>query len=114
MRSWLLQRRVPTKSAPACDALRDVCTTCSVVRGWHASGALAVGGWWFTSTPSQSVVHGSTTGGLVDAVEVLFHMGILPLPEAFALVRGSGVSFSRWCSCGVLSLTVYSGVWGIG
>jgi hypothetical protein len=41
-------------------------------------------------------------------------MGILPLPEAFALVRGSGVSFSRWRSCGVLSLTAYSGVWGIG
>jgi hypothetical protein len=41
-------------------------------------------------------------------------MGSIPLPEAFALVRGSGVSFSRWCSCGVLSLTVYSGVWGIG
>src|SRR5215203_4846469 len=38
-------------------------------------------------------------------------MGILPLAEAPALVRGSGVSFSRWCSCGVLSLTVYSGVW---
>jgi hypothetical protein len=34
--------------------------------------------------------------------------------QATALVRGSGVSFSRWCSCGVLSLTVYSGVWGIG
>src|SRR5215217_3008120 len=44
----------------------------------------------------------------------LLHMGILPLAEAPALVRGSGVSFSRWCSCGVLSLTVYSGVWGIG
>jgi hypothetical protein len=23
----------------------------SVVRGWLVSGALAVGGWWFTSTP---------------------------------------------------------------
>jgi hypothetical protein len=44
----------------------------------------------------------------------LLSPGILPLPEAFALVRGSGVSFSRWCSCGILSLTVYSGVWGIG
>jgi hypothetical protein len=54
------------------------------------------------------------TGGLLDAVEVLLHTSILPLPEAPALVRGSGVSFSRWCSCGVLSLTVHSGVWGIG
>jgi hypothetical protein len=54
------------------------------------------------------------TGGIIDAVEVLLHMGSIPLPEAFALVRGSGVSFSRWCSCGVLSLTVYSGVGGIG
>jgi hypothetical protein len=44
----------------------------------------------------------------------LLSPGILPLPEAFALVRGSGVSFSRWCSCGVLSLAAYSGVWGIG
>jgi hypothetical protein len=43
-----------------------------------------------------------------------FHEGILPLPEAPALVRGSSVSFSRWCSCSVLSLTVYSGVWSIG
>ena len=34
---------------------------------------------------------------------VLLHTSILPLPKAFALVRGSGVSFSRWCSCGVLS-----------
>jgi len=40
------------RSAPACDALRDVSTICSVVRGWHASGALAVGVWWFTSTLS--------------------------------------------------------------
>ena len=54
------------------------------------------------------------TGGLLDGVEVLLHMGILPLPEIPALVRGSGVSFSRWCSWGVLSLTVYAGVWGIG
>jgi hypothetical protein len=30
-----------------------------VVRGWLASGALAVSGWWFTSTPSQSAIHGS-------------------------------------------------------
>jgi hypothetical protein len=52
--------------------------------------------------------------GLIDGVEVLLHMDSIPLPEAFALVRGSGVSFSRWCSCGVLSLMVHSGVWGIG
>src|SRR5215208_1546445 len=44
----------------------------------------------------------------------LLSPGILPLPEAPAPVRGSGVSFSRWCSCGVLSLAAYSGVWGIG
>jgi hypothetical protein len=37
----------------------------------------------------------------------LLSPGILPLPEAPALVRRSGVSFSRWCSCGVLSLTVF-------
>jgi hypothetical protein len=49
----------------------------------------------------------------VTSCTLLSHEGILPLPEAPALVRGSGVSFSRWCSCGVLSLTVYSGVWGI-
>jgi hypothetical protein len=30
---------VPTRSASARDALRDVCTTLSVVRGWLASGA---------------------------------------------------------------------------
>src|SRR5215218_6345614 len=47
----------------------------------------------------------------VTSCTLLSHEGILPLPEAPALVRGSGVSFSRWCSCGVLSLTVYSGVW---
>jgi hypothetical protein len=54
-------------------------------------------------------------GGLIDAVEVLSfaHRGSIPLPEAFALVRCSGISFSRWWSCGVLSLTVYTGVWGI-
>jgi hypothetical protein len=48
------------------------------------------------------------------AAGVLLHIGSMPSPEAPALVRGSGVSFSRWCSCVVLSLTVYSGVWGIG
>jgi hypothetical protein len=52
MRSWLLREQVPMRSAPACDVLRDVCRTLSVVRGRLASGALAVGGWWFTSTPS--------------------------------------------------------------
>jgi hypothetical protein len=50
--SWLLQDGVPTTSVPACDALRGVCTTCSVVGGWRASGARAVGGWWSTSTLS--------------------------------------------------------------
>jgi hypothetical protein len=64
-------------------------------------------------TPCGPLGGPEDTGGLLDGVEVLLHMGI-PLPEAFALVRGSGVSFSRWCSCGVLSLTAYSGVWGIG
>src|SRR5215207_2068530 len=59
MRSGLLQEGIPTSSAPACDALRGACTTLSVVVGWLASGALAVGGWWFTSTPSQSAIHGS-------------------------------------------------------
>ena len=43
----------------------------------------------------------------------LFMAFLFLIGGAFALVRGSGVSFSRWCSCGVLSLTVYSGVWGI-
>jgi hypothetical protein len=37
MRSWLLRDGVPTRSAPACDALRGVFTTCSAVRGWLAS-----------------------------------------------------------------------------
>ena len=32
-----------------------VCMTCSVVRAWHASGALAVGG-WSTSTLSR-IIH---------------------------------------------------------
>jgi hypothetical protein len=45
MRSWPLRERGLTRSAPACDALRGVCTTFSVVRGWHASGALALGKW---------------------------------------------------------------------
>src|SRR5215208_346223 len=44
VRSWALRQRVPTRSAPACDALRGACTTFSVVRGWLVSGALAVGG----------------------------------------------------------------------
>jgi len=52
MRSWLLQEGVPTRSVPACDALRGVSTTLSVLRGWLASGALALCGLWFTSTPS--------------------------------------------------------------
>ena len=37
MRSWLPRKRVLTTSAPACDALRGVCTISSVVRGWLAS-----------------------------------------------------------------------------
>jgi hypothetical protein len=65
-------------------------------------------------TPCGPLGGPEDTGGLLDGVEVLLHTSILPLPEAPAPVRGSGVSFSRWCSCGVLSLTVYSGVWGIG
>jgi hypothetical protein len=45
MRSWLLRDGVPPmRSAPACDVLRGVCMTLSVVRGWLASGARAVGG----------------------------------------------------------------------
>src|SRR5215208_660428 len=43
----------------------------------------------------------------VTSCTLLSHEGILPLPEAPAVVRGSGVSFSRWCSCAVLSLTVF-------
>src|SRR5215213_11334992 len=58
MISWLLQDGVPTRSAPVRDALRDACSTCSMERGWLVSGALAVGGWWFTSTLSPSAVHG--------------------------------------------------------
>jgi hypothetical protein len=50
MRSWLLQEGVPTRSAPAFAASRGVSTICSVARGWHASGALAQLGWWYTST----------------------------------------------------------------
>ena len=44
MISWPLQERVPTRSAPACDASRGACTTCSAVRGWLASGARALAG----------------------------------------------------------------------
>ena len=51
-RSWLLLDEDPTRSVPARDAWRDLSTTLSVVRGWLASGAVAVGGWWFTSTLS--------------------------------------------------------------
>jgi hypothetical protein len=36
MISWLLQRRVLTRSAPAWDALRGACTTSSVVGGLQA------------------------------------------------------------------------------
>ena len=43
MRSWLLRDGVPTRSAPARDAWRAVCTTLSVVLGQPASGARAVG-----------------------------------------------------------------------
>ena len=50
MRSWLLTERVPTRSAPARDALKGACSILSVVRGWLVSGARAVGGCWFTST----------------------------------------------------------------
>jgi hypothetical protein len=49
---WLLQEGVFTRSVPVRDALRGVSTTLSVVRGWHANGALALGGWWSTSTLS--------------------------------------------------------------
>jgi hypothetical protein len=35
--------------------------TWSVSLGWLASSARALGEWWFTSTPSQSAVHGSAT-----------------------------------------------------
>ncbi len=52
MISWPLTERVPTRNAPVHDASRDGYTTCSVVRGRFVSGALAVGGWWSTSTPS--------------------------------------------------------------
>src|SRR5918994_3514363 len=40
-RSWLPRERAPTRSAPACDASRDACSTCSRRRGWPASGARA-------------------------------------------------------------------------
>src|SRR5215216_862538 len=50
---WLLQDGVPMRSAPAFAASRDVCTTWSVVRGWLASDAQALGGWWSTSTHHQ-------------------------------------------------------------
>jgi hypothetical protein len=45
-------REWATRSAPACDVLRGVSTTWSVVCGWHASGARAVGEWRFTYTLS--------------------------------------------------------------
>ena len=38
-------RRQYLWGAPACGALRGVCTTLSVVRGRPASGARALGGW---------------------------------------------------------------------
>jgi hypothetical protein len=41
------------------DATRDVCTTCDAVRGWLASGALALLGSWSTFTLRLSAVHAS-------------------------------------------------------
>jgi hypothetical protein len=42
---------LPTVATPTFSNEPPVCTTSSVVRGWHASGARALGG-WFTSTLS--------------------------------------------------------------
>jgi hypothetical protein len=76
-------------------------------------------GWIFLAV---GFVYGLLSAGEEYAVYALLtNPGTLPLGGeaswlgqwiwAPALVRGSGVSFSRWCSCGVLSLTVYSSVW---
>jgi hypothetical protein len=87
----------------------------------HASGLFA--GFIGASSPAASVEGAPAVTPLAPLAQQnctttagFLHTGILPLPEAPALVRGSGVSFSRWCSWGVLSLTMYSGVWveGIG
>jgi hypothetical protein len=74
------------RSAPACDALRGASTTWSVVRGWLARDALAVGGWWFTSTLSQSAVHGTA------ACDPLLRSGALAMGLRFLCVGGWGGS----------------------
>jgi hypothetical protein len=44
-------------------------------RGWLASDARALCGLWFTSTPSESAVHGSV--GVLSSVEIL----MIPLDQ---------------------------------
>ena len=92
MISWLLQDGVPTRSVPACDALRGVSTTCSVVGGWPASGARALLGWWFTSTPSKST--------LTVAQRVIHYFG--PEPRQWgsgSYVLGVGAGRGKSWSC---------------